>query len=46
LQKSQNKVAAFALYQLFPDLPLCQMLKEPYSSLVEKWEKGEETKID
>lgn len=45
LQEAQNKVAAFALYQLFPDLPLCQMLEKPYSLFVEKWQQGEGTNI-
>ncbi|OAY64742.1 ATP-dependent RNA helicase Dhx29 [Ananas comosus] len=38
---AQNRVAAFALYQFFPELPLNQMLVEPYSSLVLKWQKDE-----
>lgn len=31
-------MASFALYQLFADIPLCQILAEPYSSLVSKWQ--------
>ncbi|KAL6010624.1 hypothetical protein ACLOJK_001060 [Asimina triloba] len=40
-EDSQNKVAAFALYQLFPNLPTYQSLLEPYSSLVKRWQEGE-----
>ncbi|KAJ0973246.1 hypothetical protein J5N97_021205 [Dioscorea zingiberensis] len=38
VEDAQNKVAAFAISQLFPDLPLSQMLSEPYSLFVTKWE--------
>ncbi|WOL11159.1 DExH-box ATP-dependent RNA helicase DExH7, chloroplastic isoform X3 [Canna indica] len=41
VEDAQNKVASFALCQLFPDLPLCQMLMEPYSSNVSKWHNDE-----
>ncbi|KAJ3700380.1 hypothetical protein LUZ61_004085 [Rhynchospora tenuis] len=37
VEEAQSKVASFALYQLFADLPICQLLAEPYSSLVLKW---------
>nr|XP_019708452.1 DExH-box ATP-dependent RNA helicase DExH7, chloroplastic isoform X2 [Elaeis guineensis] len=47
VEDAQNKVAAFALCQLFPDLPLSQMLREPYSSFVSKWQKDElSTKLE
>jgi len=46
MQDAQNKVAAFALSRLFPDLPLSQMLSEPYSSFVTKWEESEGVKPD
>nr|XP_018683580.1 PREDICTED: DExH-box ATP-dependent RNA helicase DExH7, chloroplastic isoform X2 [Musa acuminata subsp. malaccensis] len=38
---AQNKVASYALCQLFPELPLCQMLMEPYSSFVSMWHNDE-----
>ncbi|XP_078172951.1 RNA helicase family protein isoform X1 [Carex rostrata] len=40
VEEAQSKVASFALYQLFADLPLHQILAEPYSSLVSKWQNG------
>ncbi|MQL78258.1 hypothetical protein Taro_010681 [Colocasia esculenta] len=40
VEDAQNKVAAFALYQLFPDLPVHELLIEPYSSCVRKWREG------
>ncbi|KAJ4966079.1 hypothetical protein NE237_017928 [Protea cynaroides] len=40
-EDAQNKVAAFALYRLFPDLPVHQLLVEPYSSSIIKWWEGE-----
>lgn len=46
MQDAQNKVAAFALSRLFPNLPLSQMLSEPYSSFVTKWEESEGVKPD
>ncbi|GAB2283641.1 hypothetical protein Dimus_018144 [Dionaea muscipula] len=39
-EEAQNKVAAFALYQLFPDLPFHLLILEPYASLFELWEQG------
>ena len=39
-QEAQSRVAAFALYQFFADLPLRQLLTEPYSSLVLRWQEG------
>nr|CAB3484538.1 unnamed protein product [Digitaria exilis] len=41
VEEAQSRVAAFALYQFFADLPLRQLLAEPYSSLVLKWQEGE-----
>ncbi|XP_042513842.1 DExH-box ATP-dependent RNA helicase DExH7, chloroplastic-like [Macadamia integrifolia] len=46
-EDAQNKVAAFALYRLFPDLPVHQLIVEPYSSFIIKWWEGESaTKIE
>ncbi|XP_039015432.1 DExH-box ATP-dependent RNA helicase DExH7, chloroplastic-like [Hibiscus syriacus] len=46
-EDSQNRVAAFALCQLFPDLPTQLILTEPYSSLIFQWKGGESlTKIE
>lgn len=39
-QDAQNRVAAFALYRLFPDLPIHLTLTEPYASLVVQWKEG------
>lgn len=41
VEEAQSSVAAFALYQFFADLPLRQLLIEPYSSLVLRWQEGE-----
>ncbi|ONM17402.1 DExH-box ATP-dependent RNA helicase DExH7, chloroplastic isoform X2 [Zea mays] len=41
VQEAQSRVAAFALYQFFADLPLRQLLTEPYSSLILRWQEGE-----
>ncbi|XP_065043711.1 DExH-box ATP-dependent RNA helicase DExH7, chloroplastic isoform X2 [Musa acuminata AAA Group] len=41
VEDAQNKVASYALCQLFPELPLCQMLMEPYSSFVSMWHNDE-----
>ncbi|XP_062225671.1 DExH-box ATP-dependent RNA helicase DExH7, chloroplastic isoform X2 [Phragmites australis] len=41
VEEVQSRVAAFALYQFFADLPLRQLLTEPYSSLVLRWQEGE-----
>ncbi|CAA7396962.1 unnamed protein product [Spirodela intermedia] len=38
VEHAQNSVAAFALYQLFPDLPVHELLIEPYFSTVRKWQ--------
>ncbi|GFQ01628.1 ATP-dependent RNA helicase dhx29 [Phtheirospermum japonicum] len=40
-QDSQNGVAAYALYSLFPDIPVQLALLEPYASMVLKWKEGD-----
>ncbi|KAL4580736.1 hypothetical protein LXL04_016938 [Taraxacum kok-saghyz] len=40
-EDAQNRVAAFALYQLFPDLPVHLMMSDPYASLVLQWLEGD-----
>lgn len=46
-EDAQNKVAAFALCHLFPDLPVHLALIEPYASIVMQWKTGESTiKVD
>ncbi|XP_038878021.1 DExH-box ATP-dependent RNA helicase DExH7, chloroplastic isoform X2 [Benincasa hispida] len=46
-EDAQNKVAAFALCHLFPDLPVHLALVEPYASLVMQWKAGESiSKVD
>uniref|UniRef100_A0A7N0SWU3 RNA helicase n=1 Tax=Kalanchoe fedtschenkoi TaxID=63787 RepID=A0A7N0SWU3_KALFE len=46
-EDAQNRVAAFALHQLFPDLPVHLLIAEPYASLVIKWIEGESsTKLE
>nr|APO15850.1 helicase [Sesuvium portulacastrum] len=40
-EEAQNKVAAYALWRLFPDIPVELLIREPYDSLVTKWEEGE-----
>ncbi|KAJ0020057.1 hypothetical protein Pint_31398 [Pistacia integerrima] len=45
-EDAQNRVAAFALYHLFPDFPIHLAITEPYASLVLQWIEGESlTKI-
>ncbi|GAB4848110.1 hypothetical protein Ancab_002774 [Ancistrocladus abbreviatus] len=36
-EEAQNRVAAFALHRLFPDLPIHLLIIEPYASLVAQW---------
>ncbi|XP_022136497.1 DExH-box ATP-dependent RNA helicase DExH7, chloroplastic isoform X2 [Momordica charantia] len=46
-EDAQNKVAAFALCHLFPEIPVNLALMEPYASLVMQWKAGESTrKVD
>ncbi|KAJ9552389.1 hypothetical protein OSB04_016434 [Centaurea solstitialis] len=40
-EDAQNRVAAFALYQLFSDLPVHLMMTDPYASLVLQWLEGD-----
>ncbi|KAI3497504.1 hypothetical protein L1887_40163 [Cichorium endivia] len=40
-EDAQNRVAAFALYQLFPEIPVHLMMSEPYASLVLQWLEGD-----
>ncbi|KAK6157006.1 hypothetical protein DH2020_011254 [Rehmannia glutinosa] len=40
-EDSQNRVAAYALHCLFPDLPVQLALSEPYGSMVLKWKEGD-----
>ncbi|XP_027329494.1 DExH-box ATP-dependent RNA helicase DExH7, chloroplastic isoform X2 [Abrus precatorius] len=40
-EDAQNKVAAYALYKLFPDVPVHLPIAEPYALLVMKWMEGE-----
>ncbi|XP_010256331.1 PREDICTED: DExH-box ATP-dependent RNA helicase DExH7, chloroplastic isoform X1 [Nelumbo nucifera] len=40
-EDAQNRVAAFALYRLFPDFPVHRLITEPYSSFIKKLLEGE-----
>ncbi|XP_071736859.1 DExH-box ATP-dependent RNA helicase DExH7, chloroplastic [Rutidosis leptorrhynchoides] len=40
-EDAQNRVAAYALHQLFPDLPVHLMMADPYASLVLQWLEGD-----
>ncbi|GKC17322.1 hypothetical protein Tco_1014104 [Tanacetum coccineum] len=40
-EDAQNRVAAFALFQLFSDLPVHMMMTKPYASLVLQWLEGD-----
>ncbi|KAK9676403.1 hypothetical protein RND81_11G074700 [Saponaria officinalis] len=40
-EEGQNRVAAFALCRLFPDMPVEFLIPEPYSSLIAQWEEGD-----
>ncbi|XP_078435192.1 RNA helicase family protein isoform X2 [Wolffia australiana] len=42
VEHAQNSVAAFALYQLFPDYPIHELVIEPYVSTIRKWQEGEQ----
>jgi len=39
-QDAQNKVAAYALYKLFPEVPVHLPVTEPYASFILKWMEG------
>uniref|UniRef100_A0A803N4Y5 RNA helicase n=1 Tax=Chenopodium quinoa TaxID=63459 RepID=A0A803N4Y5_CHEQI len=40
-EEAQNRVAAFSLCRLFPDIPVRFLITEPYASLVVKWQEGD-----
>ncbi|XP_015580752.1 DExH-box ATP-dependent RNA helicase DExH7, chloroplastic isoform X1 [Ricinus communis] len=40
-EDAQNRIAAFALHQLFPDLPVHLIVSDPYDSLILQWKEGE-----
>lgn len=39
-EDAQNKIAAFSLCHLFPDLPVHLLITEPYAALVIQWMEG------
>ncbi|KAI5414339.1 hypothetical protein KIW84_040007 [Lathyrus oleraceus] len=46
-EDAQNKVAAYALSQLFSDVPIHLVITEPYASVFMKWMEGESlTKLE
>ncbi|WVZ12136.1 hypothetical protein V8G54_016666 [Vigna mungo] len=40
-EDAQNKVAAYALYKLFPEIPVHLPVTEPYAYFILKWMEGE-----
>ncbi|KAH9625552.1 hypothetical protein KSS87_023449, partial [Heliosperma pusillum] len=40
-REAQNRVAAFALCRLFPDMPVQFLISEPYASVLTDWEEGD-----
>ncbi|KAF2319938.1 hypothetical protein GH714_020738 [Hevea brasiliensis] len=40
-EDAQNRVAAFAVHQLFPDIPIHLIVTDPYASLILQWKEGE-----
>ncbi|CAN1288280.1 DExH-box ATP-dependent RNA helicase DExH7, chloroplastic [Linum perenne] len=46
VEDAQNTVAAFALNQLFPDIPVHLAIAEPYDSLVLKWKGGMSSEVE
>ncbi|XP_057542821.1 DExH-box ATP-dependent RNA helicase DExH7, chloroplastic [Amaranthus tricolor] len=45
VEEAQNRVAAFALRHLFPDIPVQFLITEPYATLVSKWQEGESSNM-
>ncbi|CAL1385571.1 unnamed protein product [Linum trigynum] len=46
VEEAQNRVAAFALHELFPDHPVHLAITEPYGSLVVKWKEGSSSEVE
>ncbi|KAJ9158973.1 hypothetical protein P3X46_024509 [Hevea brasiliensis] len=40
-EDAQNRVAAFAVHQLFPDIPIHLIVTDPYASLILQWKEGQ-----